>query len=154
MRAIVPLLVLAACGKSASSDGASTGAPGAAASEAPPVPAGAVRVSGNNFHVDAAPAAPCRVGAPCTVRLHLSALGDFHVNKDYPAKFVTAAPGLAPDGPGAFRTYGTHTGVLELQVRPAAAGTAAVRGTFKMSVCNDASCQIETPAISLDVPVS
>jgi hypothetical protein len=40
-------------------------------------------------------------------------------------------------------------------MRPAVAapGTVKLAGTFKLSVCNDENCQIETPRLELAVPV-
>ena len=85
----------------------------------------------------------------------LTALGDYHVNKAYPFKFV-GDPEPAPtlDGTGTFALGDATHGTMTVKLRPAAPGTAKLSGTFKLSVCSDETCEIETPKIELAVPVS
>lgn len=106
------------------------------------------------FRVDAAPEQPpCQVEAPCEARVILTALGDYHVNEKYPTKLVAdATPGLKIDGTGSFSPDG-KTGTMALPFRASKAGTAKIAGTFKLSVCNEENCQIESPKIAFDVPV-
>jgi hypothetical protein len=107
------------------------------------------------YRVDPGPAATCASGSACQARLVLTALGDYHVNKEYPFKFVgEAAPAPPVDGEGSFALDDAKHGTLTVTFRPAAAGTARLVGTFKLSVCNDDTCEIETPRIELAVPVS
>lgn len=106
------------------------------------------------YRIDAAPPAACAPGASCEARLVLTALGDYHVNKDYPFKFVGEPTPAAPvDGEGAFAIDDARHGTMTVTFRPAAAGTAKLVGTFKLSVCSDETCEIETPRIELAVPV-
>lgn len=106
------------------------------------------------FRVDAAPDQPaCQVDAPCEAQLILTALGDYHVNENYPFKLVVeATPNVKVDGTGTFSPKGKQ-GTMALPFRATAAGTAKIAGTFKLSVCNDENCQIETPKIAFEVPV-
>lgn len=119
-----------------------------------PLPAGAVRVSGKNFHVDVAPAATCASerGA-CSVLADLTALSGFKVNRDYPYRFVPDAASQAiVDGEAAFAVTGTHTGRLMVPVRRDAPGAARVTGTFKLSVCSADVCQIEDAVLTVAMP--
>jgi len=107
------------------------------------------------YRIDPGPAVPCASGATCQARLVLTALGSYHVNQDYPFKFVgEPAPAPPVEGDGAFALDDAKHGTLTVTFRPAAAGTARLVGTFKLSVCNDDTCEIETPRIELAVPVS
>ena len=107
------------------------------------------------FRVDAGPATPCARGATCEARFALTALGDYHVNKDYPFKFVgDPAPAIPLDGTGTFTLDDATHGTLTIKFRPNAPGTARLAGTFKLSVCSDKTCEIETPKLELAVPVS
>jgi hypothetical protein len=134
-------VLVAACGRG--------DAPGkSAAPQGPPL------ASKPFYRIDPGPKAPCASGSVCEARLVLTALGDYHVNKDYPFKFV-ADPAAAPvDGDGTFAFDDAQHGTMTVKFRPAAAGTQKLVGTFKLSVCNDNSCEIETPKLELPVPVS
>ena len=110
---------------------------------------------GKIYEIAATPEPGCRSGAWCTVRLELTALGGFHVNRDYPFKFVAAAAeGIEHDGTGAFTVQTETTGVLVHRFRAAAAGAARITGTFKLSVCSDDQCEIEAAPVAVDVPVT
>lgn len=141
-RELIALAVaLAACGRGDAGKPAGT--------ERPPL-------AGKPFYrIDPGPAVACANGAACKAHLVLTALGGYHVNKDYPFKFVgEPAPAPPVDGDGAFALDDARHGTLTVTFRPAAGGTARLVGTFKLSVCNDDTCEIETPRIELAVPVS
>lgn len=119
----------------------------------PAVSARAPLASKAFYRVDAGPPAPCASGAVCEARLVLTALGGYHVNQEYPFKFV-GEPATSIDGEGTFAIDDAKHGTLTVKFRPAAAGTAKLVGTFKLSVCSDENCQIEKPRLELAVPVS
>lgn len=109
------------------------------------------------YRVDQGPAAPCASGRACQARIALTALGDYHVNVDYPFKFIAARDALAGppiDGPGAFALGDAKHGTLTVTFHPTQPGTAKLRGTFKLSVCSDATCEIESPVLELAIPVT
>ena len=123
----------------------------------------ASHLTGKNFVLDAA-SPGCRVDTPCTMTLRLAAAGEYHVNKEYPYKFIAAAaPGVQFLGSadantfsraaGDFREDGEKAAILIVRFKPTATGEARVSGTYKMSVCSAENCQIETPTITLAVPV-
>lgn len=96
--------------------------------------------------------------------IKLAATSGYHVNKEYPYKFVAApAPGITFLGKsepttfskaaGDFQEEGEKRATMSVRFRPASRGEAKVSGTYKMSVCSDDQCQIEQQPISLVVPV-
>lgn len=120
-------------------------------------------VDGKNFTLDVA-SPGCRAGEECTMTIKLVASADYHVNKEYPYKFVAAAaPGITFLGKGDATTFskasgdfveeGEKTATMTVRFKPAAAGEAKVSGTYKMSVCSADQCQIEQQPVSLGVPV-
>lgn len=123
--------------------------------ESKAVPTGAPLAAKPFYRIDPGGQTPCKTGTVCEARLALRALGDYHVNKDYPFKFVgDPPPAPALDGEGAFAIDDARTATMTIKFRPTAPGTAKLVGTFKLSVCSDDQCEIETPKITLDVPVS
>jgi len=106
------------------------------------------------YRVDAAPLAPCTAGTTCEARLILTALGAYHVNQDYPVKFIAEpAPALPLDGAAAFTVDDAKHGILTVRFKPTTAGPATLAGVFKLSVCSDDTCEIERPKIELAVAV-
>lgn len=106
------------------------------------------------YRIDAGPPGACAQGKICEARLVLTALGGYHVNQDYPFKFLgEPAPAVPVDGEGAFAIDDARHGTMTVKFRPAAAGTVKLVGTFKLSVCSDDTCEIEKPRIELAVPV-
>jgi len=106
------------------------------------------------FRVDAVPEQPaCRANEPCEARVVLTALGDYHVNDNYPFKLIAdVSPDVKVDGTGSFSPDGKR-GTLALPFRASKSGTAKIAGTFRLSVCNDDNCQIEAAKIAFDVAV-
>ena len=157
----------APAGKPAGSAKAATASAAAAAlapaKEAAPLKPASTRVSGKNFVLDAA-SPGCRVDTPCAVTLRLAASGEYHVNKEYPYKFIAeAAPGVQFLGNGDANTFSRAAGdlredsektaTLTVRFKPSSAGEARVSGTYKMSVCSAENCQVETQQVTLAVPV-
>lgn len=119
------------------------------------------KVTGNNFAVDVT-SPGCRVNEPCTVTLRLSALNAFHINKDYPYKFIgSAGPNVTfltdnatfDKSTGDYKAEGEKNATLTVRFKPASAGEAKVTGKYKLSVCAEEQCLIEQPVITLAVPV-
>lgn len=146
-RELIPIAIalLCACHRDAAT-GAEAAGPG---------PTGAPLAAKPFYRVDRAPQAACTSGASCEAALVLTALGNYHVNKDYPFKFV-ADPAMATqvDGQGTFAFGDAKHGTMTITFRPPAPGTTKLVGTFKLSVCSDENCEIETPKLELEVPVS
>jgi len=141
-RELLLIAVVVACGRDRPAEHE-------AATQGPPL-------AGKAFYrVDAGPRTPCASGVACEARFVLTALGDYHVNKDYPFKFVgDPAPAVPLDGAATFALDDARHGTLTIKFRPHAPGTAKLAGTFKLSVCSDETCEIETPKLELAVPVS
>lgn len=166
----VPIVSVAPAASVASAAPAASSAPVASAA---PVDAGKAKpgklqpakahVDGKNFALDVA-SPGCRAGEDCTMTIKLVASAEYHVNKEYPYKFVAAAaPGITFLGKGDASTFskasgdfteeGEKTATMTVRFKPAAAGEAKVSGTYKMSVCSAEQCQIEQQAIALAIPV-
>jgi hypothetical protein len=143
-------LLLAGCskGRDEAPAGATTGGDVAVKGAAP-------LASTSFFRVDATPLAPCAAGATCEAKLVLTALGDYHVNGEYPTKFVADAAGdVTVEGQGTFKVDSEKRGTMTVRFTPAKPGPAKLTGTFKLSVCTEENCEIEAPKISLDVTSS
>lgn len=121
-------------------------------------------LTGDHFALDLA-SANCKVGAECTLTIKLATLGEFHVNKEYPYRFIAAeTPGVDYLGKtdklkftkddGAFVPDGEKTATMTVRFKPAAAGKTKIAGTYKMSVCSADQCQIEEPTLELLIPAS
>lgn len=142
----------------------------ASASQAAPAPkqrdlsvAAGSHIDGKNFKIDAT-AGECKAGAECLVIVKLEALGDYHINKEYPYKIkVAEAPGvefLGSDaggknvfskGAGDFKLDSEKTATMTIKFKPAKAGSVTLNGTYKMSVCSAQNCQLETQELSVAV---
>lgn len=123
---------------------------------------------GNNFVVNAT-VATCNANADCKIDLRLEAVGDFHVNKEYPYKFkASAAPagvtylGKDPAGVDMFsKAAGDFTldasnekvGTMTIRFKSANKGAVSIGGVFKLSVCSAANCQLEQANVTVPVTV-
>jgi hypothetical protein len=120
-----------------------------------PVPASPPLASAAFYRLDAGPQPACTASNACEAHLVLTALGNYHINDRYPFKFeAAAAPGVAVDGTGTFATDSAKQGTLTIRFRADKPGPAQLRGTFKLSVCTEENCEIETPAIAFQVSAS
>ncbi len=143
--------------------GASSAATNAQAPSAPVV-AGQL-AKGNNYTIDSNAVGACKAGAECKIELKLTAGDGFHVNNEYPYKFKandvagieytgTDASGknVFSKAAGDFRADASNVklGYLTVHFKMAKAGKANITGTFKMSVCSAANCQLET--VELTIP--
>jgi hypothetical protein len=142
---------------------AKDGTPAAQPSGAVALKAASKHVTGKNFTLDLATPG-CKAASECAMTIKLVASGDFHVNKEYPYKFVAAAsPSVAFLGKGEATTFtratgdfveqGEKAGTMTVRFKPSAAGDTTVAGTYKFSVCNADQCQIEQEKLELAVPV-
>jgi hypothetical protein len=121
------------------------------------------QVTGNNFSLDVA-SPGCRANEECAMTIKLVTAADYHVNKEYPYKFVaTPAQGVSFLGKTDPNTFGRSSGdfveqgeksaLLTVRFKPTAAGEAKVAGKYKLSVCSADRCQIDEAMIDLAVPV-
>jgi hypothetical protein len=108
-------------------------------------------IAGTNYQIEAVGFA-CLPEEPCPAELRLSALGNTHVNEEYPHKFVPAVASAVRVAPPPALVRKTPTeGVLSLRLAPGALSAAGgVEGEFRFSVCSDALCQIEKAAVKLE----
>ena len=85
--------------------------------------------------------------------IKLNASSEYHINKDYPYKFLPADAASIGFVAADQKQDGEKTATMTVRFKPTAAGDTKVEGTYKMSVCSAEQCQIEQPKISLSVPV-
>jgi hypothetical protein len=113
----------------------------------------------DHFFVEAAPG-ECAAGARCDLQLKVVATGDYHINDDYPYRFnADEAPGVAFLGsnPAESRVFSKSAGdwqkaepkagTMKVRFTPAAAGSATIAGTLKVSVCSAENCLLEQPKV-------
>jgi hypothetical protein len=118
-------------------------------------------LKGEHFTLGLMAPGSCEAGKDCAATLTLTATEGYHINKEYPYKFTTDARDgvtfLAKDGSafskanGDFQQTSETVGTTRVGFR--ATKTFELSGTFKMSVCSDANCQIEIQKIALQVPI-
>lgn len=120
-----------------------------------------MHLDGAHFSLDVAAPTPCAKDADCTFVARLAATDGFHVNDEYPyrltmdpaANVTFPASGVFTKGAGDFRVEGKTTGIMTVRYRSAAAGAHAIAGTYKLSVCSEAKCQMETAKVSVTVSI-
>jgi hypothetical protein len=132
--------------------------------------AGAGQVATGDHFVVNANVASCAANAECKIDLRLEAQADFHVNKEYPYKFkANAATGVTflgkdPGGTGgdlfskaagdfALDSGNEKVGTMTIKFKAASKGAVSISGTFKLSVCSAANCQLNTANVTVPVNV-
>jgi hypothetical protein len=150
-------------GSSAGHNAASSATSSGASATSPPAP-GSQKRGEKNFTLAVAAAPGCKSGQECAMTIKLVTGGGYHVNKEYPYKFIaTPGAGLAYLGKtepttfsraaGDFVEQSETAGVMTVRFKPAAAGDVKVAGKYKLSVCSADQCQIEEEPVELAVPV-
>src|SRR4051812_13464670 len=93
IRLVFAVLALAAgCGRATEAEAS------AAASASSSTAAPASHVDGKNFKLDANGVGDCKAGGDCVLTLRLEAVGDYHINKEYPYKFKAEGSGVEFQG--------------------------------------------------------
>lgn len=98
-------------------------------------------------------------GEQGTARIVLETKGDYHINTQYPYKFVTQQPtteGLNYPKSTVTRDDGVfeqHKAVINVPFVATQAGTAKIKGLFSLSVCTDANCLLDKRSLELSLPV-
>ncbi len=109
--------------------------------------------AGPPFSVAVEPPATCAVGATSVARVQVTALGEFHVNREYPYKIALVdSPGVTTEQ--SFAVASDRLGTVTLTCRPSVAGAGPVTGTLHLSVCSSETCVIEEVPISVTLPSS
>ena len=130
--------------------------------EAPPEPAAIAasqRAETESYTVEMLAGGTARAGAESSVTVKVTAKGSYHINQQYPYKFKAdeaAAKGVRYPKPILLRADGKFdekTATFVVPFVPAAAGKVTVAGVLSMSVCNDATCVMDRPALEREVDV-
>jgi hypothetical protein len=115
----------------------------------------------DNFFVDTQAPSECAVGSTCDLTVKLTALGDFHVNDEYPYRFKAndvsgidyagtdaMGKGVFSKPAGDWKKADAKSGVMTVKFTPREKGDKTITGTFKMSVCSAANCLLEQRELS------
>ena len=129
----------------------------------PPSPRDGHAASDDNYFVDAVPDA-CAAGTLCTLRLRLTATGDYHINDEYPYKFkADDAAGVEFQGSdsngknvfsksaGDWSKDAEKSGTMTVKFKAADKGSKTIAGTFKLSVCSAQNCLLKQAQLSVSV---
>jgi len=108
----------------------------------------------------------CKVGSECVATARLEALTDFHINDNYPYKLKleetagveflgkdAAGKNVFSKQAGDFKKEGEKVATLTVRFKATKAGSYTVKGTYKLSVCSEKSCQLETQDLQTAVTV-
>jgi xylose isomerase len=106
----------------------------------------AQQIKNDNYTV-AVDVGGCKAKSECAVTVKLTALGEFHLNKEYPHKVkVNDAAGVAWAKPefgkasGDYAAAGEKEATITLKFTPEKAGKVELSGKFKFAVCSESSC--------------
>ena len=117
-------------------------------------------VENDNYKVALEAVGPYKKDQQGIVRVVLTTKGDYHINKQYPYKFVTQDPPadgvtypkkVVPRGDG---TYEEKRAVLPVPFVPTKTGDLMVGGLFSLSVCTDANCLMDKARLEVSVKVT
>ncbi len=143
------IALLAGCTCSSSKpDGAAVTKP---RTEKAAVPAGPPLAGNEYYRLDLAGEPSCNAGAPCDVRIALTALAGHHINVEYPTKFVPVPVGELPVNSTKLTIETETRAIMSVNVTPASAGTHTLNGQFKLGVCTEDKCEIDGPKIAISV---
>jgi hypothetical protein len=128
-----------------------------ASAPAPPARPVFARSAGDHWTVEASAPGDCQVGADCAATLRVRATGAYHVNREFPHKFIADATGVAFPAGSRFTAFSYESdtaGVLPVRFQGTAAGTATLSGSLRTCVCIGATaCEPVTVPVSLAVPM-
>lgn len=126
--------------------------------------AASAHVDGNHFTIDGAPSGDCAAGANCVISVKLAAQAEFHINQQYPYKFTAtpaagvtylgadaANPNIFTKTAGDFTINDEKNGTMNIKFKVAQKGAVTIGGTFKLSVCSSANCQLEQQDVAVTV---
>lgn len=97
-----------------------------------------------------------KVGQQGTVTAVVNAIGDYHVNQEYPYKFtLIAAPAGVTYGETVVRNVSRSEKRASIRVpfTPISAGAATISGVCSLSVCTSSNCVVEKVPLSVTVKV-
>ena len=143
---------MAACSKSEAATDPTASARG------PMAPAAAVQET-PNYKVTLKLAGPYKKDQQGIINIVLVTKGDYHINKQYPYKFVTADPpadGVAYPKKTVRREDGSYEekkAVLPVPFVASKTGDVQVGGVFSLSVCTDANCLMDKQRLEVNVKV-
>jgi hypothetical protein len=118
---------------------------------------------GDDYLIDLTPD-PCTVDTGCRIAIRLVATGDYHINDEYPHKFVAddAAGieflGTDPGGKNVFSKVAgnwtksdSRTAAMVVTYKPADTQTKTVSGVLKFSVCSPQNCELDRRQVNASV---
>lgn len=96
-----------------------------------------------------------KAGQPGTVTAVVNAIGDYHINQEYPYKVaLNDSAGVSfPEKTVKNVSRGEKRATISIPFTPDKAGTATITGTCSLSVCTAENCVIEKVPLSVSVKV-
>jgi DsbC/DsbD-like thiol-disulfide interchange protein len=97
-----------------------------------------------------------KAGQPGSVTAVVNALGEYHVNPEYPYKVkLGAAPAgvTFPEDTVRDVSRSEKRATMTIPFTPSQAGSATISGTISLSVCSKDQCVIEKAPVSVTVKV-
>lgn len=103
-------------------------------------------IKGDHYKIDATLAGPCKANSECKLDIKIEALGEYHINKEFPHSFksggattLVGAPAWSP---------AEKTGTMKVSFKTS---EDAVKGTFKFAVCAASKCEPGSADISVSL---
>ena len=120
--------------------------------------AGATQVAGDPQDTDAystsmSGAGDCKVNEECKVVLRLKAKGEFHINKEYIAKFNSAASEGVEYTSSSYRFTPSQEKdeTFTITIKRTSSSAISPKGQFKFGVCTNSACQIASVDLSTTI---
>jgi hypothetical protein len=136
--------------------GTTTAAPSASAQASAKPDVEGEQKKGGSFSAYLSAKPSYKKGQPATVTAIVNALGEYHVNQEYPYKFKmgTAPAGVTyPEAVVRSVNRSEKRATMSIPFTPDASGTATISGECALSVCTDSNCVIEKVPLSVTVKV-
>ncbi len=127
---------------------------------APAETAQPAQLAGDPYQVKTEVVGDCKAGSECTAKITINVTdAEFHVNDQYPFKFIASAPGVEFHGSAGSTFQGPDfvrekkTATMNVKFKPSAKGSLTITGKYKICVCSEKTCQPQTIDVSIPVNV-
>ena len=119
---------------------------------------------GDDYTIDVIAGDPCTVGTACRIAVQLVAIGDYHINDEYPHKFTaddtqgveflgtdSTGKNVFSKAAGNWTKSNLRTGAMAVTYKPADTKAKNLAGVLKFSVCSAQNCELEHRQVNASV---